>query len=344
MDRFEHGTNGLPTCRWCGKNFSSWQQLQRHIHDQVCHQTMRQVPKSSEEQDGPHTQCEVEDCAEDAPLLPPAISPTETGPIAHQNEQTAEPKANDDTSSLPLPPATPFQALVADADISEPQPQPLQPTVRDHQVMHTLRQATPLEALQKHSQLQAELLHHCGLCRQWTPARGGTKIHLRGSHTKEWEQAGKIAEHECLAYASHITSTAGCPFCLAPKFADKRAARAHAQNCQVLFQIVFLRVLSQPSPESTAREKHHLVLKNGDSIPIAIAVPVQSRPTHEQSQFLLRHCCICAQTQPDLRSLKKHLHKAHPGTWVATDSLSRDCRALLTTADKTCPYCNLPHC
>ncbi|CAE7241566.1 unnamed protein product, partial [Symbiodinium sp. KB8] len=149
VDRFEHGTNGLPTCRWCGKLFSSWQQLQRHIHDQVCHQTMRQVPKISEEQDGPHTQCDMEDCAEDAPLMPPAISPTETVPIAHQNELTAEPKANDDTSSLTLPPGTPFQAPVADDDISEPQPQPLQPTVRDHQVMHTLRQATPLEALKK---------------------------------------------------------------------------------------------------------------------------------------------------------------------------------------------------
>ena len=340
VDRFEHGTNGLPTCRWCGKNFSSWQQLQRHIHDQVCHQTMRQVPRSSEERDEPNTQCDVENCAADASLLPPAISPTEIVPIAHQTEPTAEPQALDDTSSLPLPPGTPFQAPEADDARFEPQSQPLQPTVRDRQVMHTLRQATPLEALQKHSLLQAELLHHCGLCRQWTPARGGTKIHLRGSHTKEWEQAGKIAEHECLAYASHITSAAGCPFCLAPKFADKRAARAHAQNCQVLFQLVFLRVLSQPSPESTAREAHHLVLKNGDSIPIAIAVPVQSRPTHEQSQFLLRHCCICAQTQPDLRSLKKHLHKAHPGTWITTDSLSQDCRALLTTADKTCPYCN----
>ena len=340
VDRFEHGTNGLPTCRWCGKSFSSWQQLQRHIHDQVCHQAMRQVPRSSEEQAGPRTQCDVETCAADAPLLPPAISPTEIVPMAPQTEPTAELQAIDDTSNLPLPPGTSVQAPEADDARFEPQPQPLQPTVRDHQVTHTLRLATPLEVLQKHSLLQAELLHHCGLCRQWTPARGGTKIHLRGSHTKEWEQAGKIAEHECLAYASHVTSAAGCPFCLAPKFADKRAARAHAQNCQVLFQIVFLRVLSRPSPESTARETHHLVLKNGDSIPIAIAVPVQSRPTHEQSQFLLRHCCICAQTQPDLRSLKKHLHKAHPGTWITTDSLSQDCRALLTTADKTCPYCN----
>ncbi|OLP76198.1 hypothetical protein AK812_SmicGene43899 [Symbiodinium microadriaticum] len=253
VDRFENGTDGLPTCRWCGKLFSSWQQLQRHIHDQVCQQKMKQVPQTTEEQDRPHTQCDMVDCAEDAPLMPPVISSTETVPIAQQHELTAEPQANDGTSSLPLPPGTPFQAPVADEDISKPQPQTLQPTVRDHQVMHTLRQATPMEALQKHTQLQAELLNHCGLCRQWTPARGGTKIHLRGSHTKEWEQAGKVAEHECLAYASHITSTAGCPFCLAPKFADKRAARAHAQNCQVLFQIVFLRILSQPIMRLTAR-------------------------------------------------------------------------------------------
>ena len=48
----------------------------------------------------------------------------------------------------------------------------------------------------------------------------------------------------------------GLPFLSgAYKFADKRAARAHAQNCQVLFQMVFLRILSQPQPEPTACEK-----------------------------------------------------------------------------------------
>ena len=206
-------------------------------------------------------------------------------------------------------------------------------------MLQAILHSPPWEALQQCPQLQPELSHHCCLCRQWTPARGGTKTHLRGSHAEDWRKAGKSAEHQCLSYASRVTSTSGCPFCLAPRFADKRAARAHAQNCQVLFQLVFLRELRQPAPMPEATAQHSLVLKNGDRIPIAIAVPVLSQPTPEQSQFLLRHCCICAQTQPDLRSLKKHLHKAHPATWLDTDTLSRDCKAVLTTADKTCPYC-----
>ena len=36
VDRFVHGTNGLPTCSCCGRDFSSWQQLQRHVFDKVC--------------------------------------------------------------------------------------------------------------------------------------------------------------------------------------------------------------------------------------------------------------------------------------------------------------------
>ncbi|CAE7793614.1 unnamed protein product [Symbiodinium sp. CCMP2592] len=183
----------------------------------------------------------------------------------------------------------PLSAL-PDAGITEPTAPPRQPAAREPQVMRTLEQHEPWDAMQQCPHLQEELLHHCCLCRQWTPARGGTKIHLRGSHAKEWEQAGKAAEHNCLNYASFVTSSTGCPFCLAPKFADKRAARAHAQNCQVLFQLVFLRILRQPSPGAPAREQQHLVLQNGDKVPVAIAVPVQSRPTPEQSEFLLRHC------------------------------------------------------
>ena len=36
VDRYLRGKDGLPTCRWCGKELSSWQQLQRHIYNKVC--------------------------------------------------------------------------------------------------------------------------------------------------------------------------------------------------------------------------------------------------------------------------------------------------------------------
>ena len=340
VDRFEHGTNGLPTCRWCGTHLSSWQQLQRHIHDDVCQRTTRQGPEAVDTQDGSHVPTAIEASTTDTMLMPREVPLSNAELITSQPEMPETPQVNDVASCLASLPAQSPQNLQPGTSIKTQNPQQLIPVERDSQIMHKIQQHPPLDVLQQCPHLQDELLHHCCLCRQWTPARGGTKTHLRGSHTEEWKQAGKVAEHECLTFASHVTSTAGCPFCLAPKFADRRAARAHVQNCQVLFQIMFLRVLSQPKPAPDACQQHRLVLKNGDRIPIAIAVPMQSRPTPEQSQFLLRHCCICAQTQPDLRSLKTHLHKAHPRIWLDTDSLSRDCKVILTTADKTCPYCS----
>ena len=320
VDRFTHGCDGLPTCRWCNKSFSSWQQLQRHIHGNVCGLVPYQTPSTSATPVDLDTQSVAKPGA--TPLLP--------SPMPLNLGADATPPEN-------APPDQP-KAVQPDADASAKQKAP--PAARDPQVLQAILHNPPWEALQQCPQLRPELLHHCCLCRQWTPARGGTKIHLRGSHAEDWRKAGKSAEHQCLSHASRVTSTSGCPFCLAPKFADKRAARAHAQNCQVLFQLVFLRELQQPAPAPEATAQHSLVLKNGDRIPIAIAVPVLSQPTLEQSQFFLRHCCICAQTQPNLRSLKKHLHKAHPATWIDTDTLSRDCKAVLTTADKTCPYCS----
>ena len=173
-----------------------------------------------------------------------------------------------------------------------------QPVYRDNEAMQIIRQHSPLEVLQQHPRLQAELSHHCCLCRQWTPQRGGTKIHLRGSHKSEWTKAGSTSEHKCLSHAHHVTSRTGCPFCLAPTFADKRAARAHAQNCQVLFQLIFLNELCLQPTQPHAEQQHRIVLKSGEQLKIAMAAPTQSSPTETQRQFLLKHCCICAQSSP----------------------------------------------
>ena len=334
VDRFTHGTNGLPTCRWCGKDFSSWQQLQRHIYDKVC---TSQAHSPSDAHSTPPIRSEDLTITTLRPI--PERDETEVVTDLVPNMQYTVPPTERATKSRSCPALETEPAHATGEDAPAPCRRESLPIHRDHAIMQAIGQHSPLEVLQHHSWLQAELSHHCCLCRQWTPQRGGTKIHLRGSHAQEWKQAGSKAEHKCLSFAHHVTSRDGCPFCLAPTFADKRAARAHAQNCQVLFQLVLLSELSLPPAETPQLQQHYLVLKSGEKLHIAMAVPTQPRPTIEQSTFMLKHCCICAQSQPSLRSLKTHLHKAHPQAWVDTDSLSRACKALLTTADKTCPYC-----
>ena len=61
-----------------------------------------------------------------------------------------------------------------------------------------------------------------------------------------YEQDSKaILAQEAWLRDELVSHTTGCSFCLEPKFADKRAAMAHAQNCQVLFQLMMLTVLRE---------------------------------------------------------------------------------------------------
>ena len=335
VDRFVHGTNGLPTCSCCGKDFSSWQQLQRHVFDKVCqpqvHTSVIAAPQADLSNPEAPTADEVLTSSGPDALKDTTASMSDPQPSSSFHPEVAPLYSQPVLSIEPSP--VPDTAVTAQC--SE-QPQPV---YRDNEAMQIIRQHSPLEVLQQHPRLQAELSNHCCLCRQWTPQRGGTKIHLRGSHKSEWTKAGSSSEHKCLSHAHHVSSRTGCPFCLAPTFADKRAARAHAQNCQVLYQLIFLNELCLQPAQTHAEQKHCIVLKSGEQLQIAMEAPTQSSPTETQRQFLLKHCCICAQVQPNLRSLKTHLHKAHPQAWVDTDSLSRACKTLLTTADKTCPYC-----
>ena len=72
VDRFTHGCDGLPTCRWCNKSFSSWQQLQRHIHENVCGLVPCQAPSTSATPVDLDTQPAAKP---DATPLPPSLYP-----------------------------------------------------------------------------------------------------------------------------------------------------------------------------------------------------------------------------------------------------------------------------
>ena len=103
----------------------------------------------------------------------------------------------------------------------------------------TLR--SPDHLTQSEPWIRDELTDRCFICRQWTAKRGGTKLPLQALHQSEWEQAAELAKAKCLQFQHLVDPHQGCQLCHETAFADRRAAQAHAQNCQVLFQLMMMR-------------------------------------------------------------------------------------------------------
>ena len=167
----------------------------------------------------------------------------------------------------------------------------------------------PMAILVQEPWLRDELREHCCLCRQWTAKRGGTKLHMQTLHTAEWEQTADLARAQCLQYHHLVTHANGCSFCLEPKFADKRAAMAHAQNCQVLFQLMMLTIMREeevglPDGLNSAT----ITLPTGPKLRL-LAAPQSRSLTSAQCGYLAKHCVVCKQYMPDPVSLKQHIRE-----------------------------------
>ena len=303
VDRHAHGSQGLPICRWCSKPFHTWQNLQRHIYANACLSRDWQH----------HLQ-----------------HPSSTGDTTLQNAHEATPESSNDKGSA----ITPTHELTT----SEAERITDLPCIQWPNMLETIANHTPLSVLQQFSNLRQELTQHCCLCRQWTTGRGGTKIHMRGSHADEWKKAGAHAEHACLQYAKDVTYLHGCPYCQTPKFADRRAARAHSQNCQVLFQIQFMK-LAQAAVAVPVMPRFPFTLRNGNNTHIMLPVPTGRTPNSQEADFLRDSCCGCGQKPYDPRSLKMHLQKAHPDIWIPAEEIEPHCKTFLLPATKQCPYC-----
>ena len=169
-----------------------------------------------------------------------------------------------------------------------------------------------MAVLAQEAWLRDELREHCCFCRQWTTRRGGTKIHLQALHQHEWEQTAELARAKCLQYHHHVSHDTGCGFCLEPKFADRRAAMAHAQNCQVLFQLMMLTVMREEEVGLPAGLGPALILLPGGQTVQLQAAPDSLSLTPEQRKYLAKHCVICKQYMPDPTSLKQHIRRKHP--------------------------------
>ena len=93
--------------------------------------------------------------------------------------------------------------------------------------------AALLSALKSQKGLRHELLHHCGICRQWMSDPRRFKTHMRHSHKDLFEACFDKAVADCRALTGAIMSP--CEFC-GQEFTNK--AR-HAAGCTVLFQVAF---------------------------------------------------------------------------------------------------------
>ena len=198
----------------------------------------------------------------------------------------------------------------------------------------------PMAILAREAWLRDELREHCCFCRQWTIRRGGTKIHLQALHQHEWGQTAELARAKCLQYHHHVSPDTGCRFCLEPKFADKRAAMAHAQNCQVLFQIMMLTVMREEEIGLPAGLSPAVVqLPGGQTVQLQ-AAPDSLSLTPEQRQYLAKHCVVCKQYMPDPTSLKQHIRRKHPHIQIEQAAIQSRCRQLIRVEQGKCLFCD----
>ena len=205
--------------------------------------------------------------------------------------------------------------------------------------LHTYDQ-DPMAILMQEPWLRDELREHCCLCRQWTAKRGGTKLHMQTLHTAEWEQTADLARAQCLQYRHLVTHTSGCSFCLEPKFADKRAAMAHTQNCQVLFQLMMLTIMR--GEEVGLPDGLNLgttTLSTGQKIRL-LAAPQSRNLTSAQCSYLAKHCVVCKQYMPDPVSLKQHIRRKHPEIPIEETLLIPQCKLLVKVAAGKCLLCD----
>ena len=295
VNRLDHARDGLPICRWCGHDFGTWQNLQRHIYWTRCHEKQ---PSGN-----PPGAMRLPSIGEHNTLQ---SSHVPTVPVLMQTDQQRPPEEQSVMQRLPL---------------------------------HTYDQ-DPMTILVQEPWLRDELQEHCCLCRQWTAKRGGAKLHMQTLHTAEWEQTADLARAQCLQYRHLVTHTSGCSFCLEPKFADKRAAMAHAQNCQVLFQLMMLTIMREEEvglPDGL--NLGTTTLSTGQKIRL-LAAPQSRNLTSAQCSYLAKHCVVCKQYMPDPVSLKQHIRRKHPEIPIEETLLIPQCKLLVKVEAGKCLLCD----
>ena len=115
---------------------------------------------------------------------------------------------------------------------------------------------------------------------------------------------------------------------------------AHAQNCQVLFQLMMLTVMREEEVGLPAGLGPALILLPGGQTVQLQAAPDSLSLTPEQRKYLAKHCVICKQYMPDPTSLKQHIRRKHPHIRIEEAVIQSQCRQLISVEQGKCLFCD----
>ena len=241
FDRYEHGTDGLPTCRHCGHRFRQWANLKQRIQQNRC-----QVLRATSTETGSPPRLRTDTIDE------PEAKATEQGGLLpdSQHDGQAELRSThvDTHADFDLEDKNSTSVQQAAIDIPqpaspEPEPNaslPLQewPMVKRH------LQAGSWTQLLECPEVQQYLQHYCPICMQWAATPNGLKCHMTNQH-KEWTHFQPSIRSLLQGFRRHIVLP--CRYCQQSRVNKDR----HWQQCHVLSFCAFLWV--QHDAQSSGR-------------------------------------------------------------------------------------------
>ena len=236
FDRYEHGTDGLPTCRHCGHRFRQWANLKQHIQQNRC-----QVLRTRNSTEGSARRAQTGTQEE------PGAEVHETGESRQESHdacqtEPSQMKVGQESSSCPGAPDSPD---VGDREIENPTTATVSMTasqsnmstksipLQDWPLVKQKLQAGSWTELLECSEVQAYLQHHCPICMQWAATPNGLKCHMTNQHD-EWRQLQKPIQHILQSFRRHTVLP--CRYCKQSRVNKDR----HWQQCHVLSLCAFL--------------------------------------------------------------------------------------------------------
>ena len=235
FDRFEHGTDGLPTCKHCGHRFRQWANLVQHIQRRRC-QALRSKCAEDDSSSRPLTEQKSEPSPKaDKNAALPQDYDTAQRPVSDrkcppasashcpQADSTLEDKSTTSVQQdkIDVPPPSP-----------EPEPNPSLPLQEWSMVKRHL-QAGSWTQLLECPEVQQYLQHHCPICMQWAATPNGLKCHMTNQH-KEWTHFQPSIRKLLQGFRRHMVIP--CRYCKQSKVNKDR----HWQQCHVLSFCTFL--------------------------------------------------------------------------------------------------------
>ena len=274
FDRYEHGVDGLPTCRHCGHRFRQWANLKQHIQQNRC-QVLRTSSATGDSTSRPQNSTQEEPRAE----VPVKDDSSQVPQDAHQAElsQTQACKTELSIHGAPASPDTGDREtkLSQTAEASTTASQGTVPTkpipLQDWPLVKQKLQAGSWTELLECAEVQEHLQHHCPICMQWAATPNGLKCHMTNQHD-EWKQLQKPIQHVLQSFRRHTVLP--CRYCKQSRVNKDR----HWQQCHVLSFCAFLWV----KYDATSSGRHGSGRPGAALLP-ALGATIRSTPRPQSS-------------------------------------------------------------